>query len=551
MNLSSLPGTNDDLLVTLLRQGSSFSGLERHCGFLNNGGSKRFADVSDVSGLSLPEDGTGIGFCDWDQDGDLDLWMSNRSAPQVRFFRNENQWDGGSVGLLLEGTQCHRDAIGARVVVVTAGGATISRTLRAGEGFLSQSSKWLHFGLGSEEIMEVRVRWPGGAWEVFAGVSRGGKFRLKQGAGSAEGWERPGKGVNLPEVEASVPATEKGAVVLGIPLPLPSLFYESWSGQEALLYDEAFRGKRGVLVNLWSCDCEPCREELRAWAHAGSLARNKGLGVLALSVDGLAGGEAGGKRAKGFLSESGFSFPSGKATQELLKFLQLVNDELLVAQRLLPVPTSFLIDENWRLVAIYKGPVTFEEALQELDRLALPLEERRAGLLPFPGRWHFTPKNFVMLAFADRLFQRGLFDEGMDLVTRYARFLEPQPHFPTVLSNAGEHLVAAGRRREAAGIFERVLRLPGGKVVALHGLARIHLEPGLKQDQSKALDFARKAAEASNYDNSAILLTLAKCLNAVGRKEELSEVVEKALGLVGVQGSPELMEEFAKLRGGL
>ena len=61
-------------------------------------------------------------------------------------------------------------------------------TVRAGTGFLSQSSKWLHFGLGSgaPEVRLVRVRWPGGNSETFVGIENKRRHRLTEGAGNAE-----------------------------------------------------------------------------------------------------------------------------------------------------------------------------------------------------------------------------------------------------------------------------------------------------------------------------------------------------------------------------
>ena len=53
--------------------------------------------------------------CDWDFDGDLDLWIANRSGPQVRFLRNDLVTPHHFLAIRLEGKTCNRDAIGARV----------------------------------------------------------------------------------------------------------------------------------------------------------------------------------------------------------------------------------------------------------------------------------------------------------------------------------------------------------------------------------------------------------------------------------------------------
>ena len=83
------------LQTMMMRQGSNFSGHERNCCFLNTG-TGRFSDVSTISGLDFPDDGRAVATVDWDGDGDLDLWLSNRNAPRLRFMRNEvannNHW---------------------------------------------------------------------------------------------------------------------------------------------------------------------------------------------------------------------------------------------------------------------------------------------------------------------------------------------------------------------------------------------------------------------------------------------------------------------------
>ena len=80
-----------------LDDGASFSGHERNCVFLNVGKSLGesptpanpfMANVSAVAGLDFADDGRGMVMVDWDHDGDLDVWLSNRTAPRLRFMRN-------------------------------------------------------------------------------------------------------------------------------------------------------------------------------------------------------------------------------------------------------------------------------------------------------------------------------------------------------------------------------------------------------------------------------------------------------------------------------
>ena len=72
----------------LLRRGRSFSGHEPNCAFLNCRGVP-FANVSAVTGLDFKDDGRAVAVTDWDHDGDLDLWLRNRTGPRLRLMRNE------------------------------------------------------------------------------------------------------------------------------------------------------------------------------------------------------------------------------------------------------------------------------------------------------------------------------------------------------------------------------------------------------------------------------------------------------------------------------
>jgi hypothetical protein len=131
----------------MLRAGKAFSGNERKSCFLNVGG-ERFANVSAAMSLDLADDGRGLSLVDWDHDGDLDMWMTCRTSPSVKLLVNESQSQNGYLLLRLQGKTCNRDAIGARVEVYRAADDRRPqlRTLRAGDGYLAQSTKWLHFG---------------------------------------------------------------------------------------------------------------------------------------------------------------------------------------------------------------------------------------------------------------------------------------------------------------------------------------------------------------------------------------------------------------------
>ena len=155
----------------LLKKGGSLSGRERNCAFLNLDG-QRFATVSGVSGFDFADDARSLALVDWDGDGRMDLWSSNRTAPRVRFLQNVLPETGSWIQFALESDQMI-DPVGARIELTLGNGNKLLRSLRIGEGFLGQSSRVLHFGLADEEIRQIRVRWPDGEWQEMALVAPG------------------------------------------------------------------------------------------------------------------------------------------------------------------------------------------------------------------------------------------------------------------------------------------------------------------------------------------------------------------------------------------
>ena len=163
-------------------QGKSFSGYERNPLFLNLGG-EGFAEIAELLGVDYDDDARAVATMDWDRDGDLDLWVTNRTAPQVRLLRNNQPSKDAfiAVRLIGNGTTTNRDAIGARLTL-SHGGVRQIRTVRAGDGFLAQSSAWTHFGLGSSrEGLQLSVRWPGGETENFSALQAGARYTIRQG----------------------------------------------------------------------------------------------------------------------------------------------------------------------------------------------------------------------------------------------------------------------------------------------------------------------------------------------------------------------------------
>lgn len=144
--------------------------------FWNRGPEAGFYDASAVSGTSvfrnaggapLAEEfvGRGTAFGDYDNDGDVDIFVVNHDGPG-QLLRNESDQRHHWLKVRLEGSDSNRSAIGARLRVVT-GSRVRVREVGAQGPYLSQNSRVQHFGLGEHATIDkLKVVWPSGHRQV-------------------------------------------------------------------------------------------------------------------------------------------------------------------------------------------------------------------------------------------------------------------------------------------------------------------------------------------------------------------------------------------------
>lgn len=459
-----------------IREGNSFSGSERNRAFRNRGGGGQFDDLSYVMGLDSLEDGRGIAVLDIDGDGDQDLCTTSRTAPRLRILRNDLAVEGHSLRIRLVGNpelKCPRDAIGARVEV-TIGERKLYRTLFAGDGFVSQSSKSLHFGLGKERrVDKVVVRWPGGKAEEFAGITGSGEFLLEQGKGT--GLLQPARdGVaEFAAGEAPLPAaTDAGRIRLSQPLLIPEgLQFKNMDGEQVSLKELTSEGP--LLVNLWASWCEACIKELGDFEkNASELKSSRGVRVVALCVDGLNEGEEPDVPIlSDLLKEVGYTGPVGFANDELVAAFDRLIQEAIYNHRSMPVPVSFLIDKGGWLSAVYKGPVAIKQLMKDRSNLGKGPDVAKAESLPFEGIW--ATENFVThpVAVAAAFNEGGYREDG---IAHLKEFLGDNPVPPG--SNVGAK--QAQQLADVHSTLGELLSESGDQPGALtHFKAAVHFSP--------------------------------------------------------------------------
>ncbi len=139
----------------------------------NNGGV--FTDVSNASGITDTDLGRGLLTLDYDNDGDLDVFIVNNGGQPI-LYENDGGNDSDWLRIITEGTVSNRDGIGARITVdpdSTVTGDEMVREVDGGSNFLSTSEMTAHFGLGSSasSVDTVTIRWPSGIQQMFFNVA--------------------------------------------------------------------------------------------------------------------------------------------------------------------------------------------------------------------------------------------------------------------------------------------------------------------------------------------------------------------------------------------
>ncbi len=397
----------------LLRNGRSWSGHEKNCFYLNMGNG-RMADISATAGFNFADDSRALLLVDWDEDGDVDIWATNRNAPRLRFLRNEDDSENNYLAIRLQGTTCNRDAIGARVEVHLGDKSQkLIKTVHAGEGFHAQSTKWLNFGLGSHKApLKVVVRWPDGSIDEIDAVLPNQRYTVVQGSGVANKASSSLTTNALHPSKLKLPKeSSTSSVFLLSRVPLPNLSYLSWKDQTPT---QLAIGPKPRLINLWASWCQPCLQELHDLGTRQSELVAADLEIIALSVDQLDNKTVDVKTIRDTLRRTKFPFDTGFATRETIDKLEVAQHALLGVNSPLPLPSSFLIDRQGHISAIYRGPIDVQQILDDVATLNGSNRDAHRRAIPFVGRQRIPVRKIQPLQMAMKFFEGGDKDLARD-----------------------------------------------------------------------------------------------------------------------------------------
>jgi hypothetical protein len=138
---------------------------------LENQGNGQFLDFSARGGsfFAQPFNARGSGAVDFDNDGRLDLVVTALGGKAV-LLRNQGTNANHWLKVALVGTRGNRDGFGA-LVTLKAGGRTWRAESRCPTSYVFQQDPRLHFGLGATAAVDrLEVRWPSGQTQIVTNV---------------------------------------------------------------------------------------------------------------------------------------------------------------------------------------------------------------------------------------------------------------------------------------------------------------------------------------------------------------------------------------------
>jgi hypothetical protein len=148
---------------------------------LENDGTGKFTDAAGKGGAFFQAKirARGSVVLDYDNDGRLDVLVTTM-GDRPFLLHNRGTFGNHWLTLDLEGTKSNRDGFGSRITLTTAGKCQYLEA-RCPSAFLGQSDRRVHVGLGPNQTVDkVEIRWPAGTVQVLENVAADQILKVKE-----------------------------------------------------------------------------------------------------------------------------------------------------------------------------------------------------------------------------------------------------------------------------------------------------------------------------------------------------------------------------------
>ena len=508
----------------LIRADGTWAGYERNNFYANNRDGT-FSEIAGAAGLDFIEDSRAFALADLDHDGRLEVFLKNRSGPQLRILHNEMQDLGASIAFRLRGHKSNRDAIGAEVTL-EGGGMRQSKFVQAGSGFLSQHTKDLYFGLGKakeKEVVRATVRWPSGLVQQFEPLPVGNLFMIEEGESQFR--SEPFRAFSLShqaaplKKENKAPPPETLETWLLAPVAAPDFALTDVGGRERKLAD--FRGQP-LLLHFWRIPSLSSEHDLALFEQRHARWAAKGLQLVSINLNAPEEADAVRKQVR----DNQYSFPIIQATEEAAAVYNILYRYVFDRRRNLGIPTSFLVDAAGLIVKVYQGPLNVVNIDADFLQIPQTPAERVQKGLPFPGRLYGGEFRRNQFTYALVFLERGYLDEAL---ASCRLVLEQEPENAEVHYLLGMVYLKKQMAKEARESFERAVRTPPSQSStwpdAWNNLGMLAAQEGRREEAISALQRAIRL----NPSYTVALENLGSVYRQQHRWAEAQSILERAL----------------------
>jgi Tfp pilus assembly protein PilF/peroxiredoxin len=501
----------------LTRSDGTWGGYQRNVAYLNNHDGT-FTSCAGALGLDFIDDSQAFALADYDHDGRMEAFLTNRTGPQLRLLRCEIPDLGDSIAFRLRGTMSNRDAIGVVITLETEQG-TQTRLLQAGTGFCSQHSKEIFFGLGKGGApVRARIRWPSGLVQEFQSLPVNHRIEIEES--SQHFHAKPFRALSehsspRPEPQPGVPSPTECQTWLLDPVAAPDFELPDTRGRRNTLAQ--FQGRR-VLLSFWALESAASLKALETFEPRQVQWAGEGLQLIAVNVDQPAAAD----KVRAFVQEKNFSFLTVLGSTDMAGIYNVLYRYMFARRRDLGVPTSFLIDEKGSIVKVYQGTLSPDQVSDDLRRIPKSPEERVRIGLPFQG---ISPEGGFRrdnLAYGMAFYQRGYLDQALKLFQRAGH---DNPNDAATQYNLGTLYLMKGMPTAAREPLGRALQIRPNYVDAQINLGIIAAQEGRPEEARRFFEDAIRL----NPNHPGALMSLGTLYRLQGRFAEAQEPLERAL----------------------